>query len=160
MRKRHYTGFWSQRAIIQICLFSIAISPLTACNDSTKTAQPVAAATPPITQANDLSLARLLGEISERVQGASGGVQQALGPHGEILQDKTLDEMEKLFRWEYRVIDLEGSQAAADFEKRLTELGNDGWECFDITTTANNTRITCKRRPRGALAYLKLIPGL
>lgn len=160
MRERHYTCFLRQRAIIQIRLLSLAAALLTGCNDSTNTSQSSAAATPPATQIDDLSLSKLLGSISDRVQGASGGVQQALGPQGEVLHDLTKDEFEKLFRWEYRVVDVEGSETAADFEKRLMELGNEGWECFSIAPSASATRITCKRRPRSALGYLKLIPGL
>ncbi len=145
---------------MQIRILSVVIAFLTACNDSTNTSPPPTTATPSVTQTDDLSLSKLLGQISERVQGASGGVQQALGPHGEVIQDLTKDEMEKLFRWEYRVVDVEGLDTAPDFEKRLTDLGAEGWECFNLTQTAIGTRITCKRRPRGALAYLKLIPGL
>lgn len=160
MRERHYTFFSRQRAIIQIHLLSVAALLLTSCNDATNTSQQVATATPSATQIDDLSLSKLLGEISERVQGASGGVQQALGPHGEVLHDVTKDEMEKLFRWEYRVVDLEGLEPAPDFERRLMELGNDGWECFSFVPSGNVTRVTCKRRPRSALGYLKLIPRL
>jgi hypothetical protein len=145
---------------MQIRLLVVVATLLTGCNDSTNTSPSLATATPPATQIDDLSLSKLLGEISERVQGASGGVQQALGPHGEVLQDLTKDEMEKLFRWEYRVVDVEGLETAPDFENRLTELGTEGWECFSIAQSTNATRITCKRRPRSALGYLKLIPGL
>jgi hypothetical protein len=87
-------------------------------------------------------------------------MQQALGPHGEVLQDLTKDEMEKLFRWEYRVVDFQGTEPAADSEKRLTELGNEGWECVGFIPSPPATRVICKRRPRSALGYLKLIPGL
>ncbi len=160
MRERHYTGFWRERAIIQIGMLAFATSLLTSCNDSTNSQQAPPSCTPSITQNDDLSLSRLLGEISERVQGASGGVQEALGPHGEVLQDKTKDEVEKLFRWEYHVVDVEGLNSALDFERRLMELGNEGWECFNIAPVANATRVTCKRRPRSALTYLKLIPGM
>ena len=160
MRMWHYTGFWRQRAIIQIGVFAIAVLLLTSCNNSPNTNQAPEKGTPSATQIDDLSISKLLGEISEHVQGASGGVQQALGPHGEVLQDKTKDEVEKLFRWEYRVVDIEASDSAADFEKQLMELGNEGWECFSIAPVVNATRVTCKRRPRSALTYLKLIPGL
>lgn len=159
MRERHYTGFWRQGAIVQMCTLVLAVFILTGCNDSKNQAQSGAAATPGAPQSDELSVANLFGSLSERVQGASGGVQQALGPHGEVLQERTKEEVEKLFRWEYRVIELEATLPAPDFEKRLSELGNEGWECFDIATVSTATRVTCKRRPRSALTYLKFIPG-
>jgi hypothetical protein len=108
----------------------------------------------------DLTLSQLLAEVGEHFQGASGGVQQALGPQGEVIQERTKEEVEKLFRWEYRVVDVEANLTADELEKRLTELGNEGWECFNIAPSGQSSRVTCKRRPRSAINYLKLIPGL
>ena len=48
---------------------------------------------------------------------------------------------------------------SADFEAKLTELGDEGWECVSFQPVHDGTRVTCKRKPRGALAYLKFIPG-
>lgn len=159
MRKRHYTGFWRQGAIVQMCTLILGLFVLTGCNDSKNQTQSGAVPTPGAPAADELSVSKLLGSLTERMQGASGGVQQALGPHGEVLQERTKEEVEKLFRWEYRVVELEAPLSAPDFEKRLGELGNEGWECFNISTANTSTRVTCKRRPRSALAYLKFIPG-
>lgn len=160
MRKRHYTGFWRQGAIVQMCTLILGLFVLSGCNDSTNQTQSGPAPTPGAPAGDELSVSKILGSLTERMQGASGGVQQALGPHGEVLHERTKEEVEKLFRWEYRVVELEASLSAPDFEKRLGELGNEGWECFNISTTVTSTRVTCKRRPRSALEYLKFIPGL
>lgn len=159
MRERHYTGFWRQGAIVQMCMLVLGAFILTGCNDSNIPTQSGAVTTPVATPGDELSVSKLLGSLTERVQGASGGVQQALAPHGDVIQERTKEEVEKLFRWEYRVVELEAPLSAPDFEKRLSELGNEGWECFYIATTDTATRVTCKRRPRSALAYLKFIPG-
>ncbi len=107
-----------------------------------------------------MTVSSLMETFSQRIQGASGGMQQALGPQGEVIQERTKEEVEKLFRWEYRVVETEVGIAAGEMEKRLSELGNEGWDCFHISNAPEGTRITCKRRPRSALTYLQLIPGL
>jgi hypothetical protein len=117
-------------------------------------------ATPSEATNEELSVTKLLGSLTETVQDASGGVQQVLGPHGEVLHERTKEEVEKLFRWEYRVVELDATLSVPDFEQQLSELGNEGWECFDIAAGSAKTRVTCKRRPRSALNYLKFIPGL
>ena len=160
MRERHYTGFWRLGAIIQIHILFLGIMALSGCNDSNNTSPPPEETPDAATEGNDLTMYQLVAEIGERFRGASGDVQQALGPQGEVIQERTKEEVEKLFRWEYRVVETEGTISAEEFEERLSELGEQGWECFDITTSAQVTRVTCKRRPRSAINYLKLIPGL
>jgi hypothetical protein len=160
IRERYYTGFWRIGAIIQVHILIIGILILTGCNDSPNGSVTGASSSGNVEPGKALGVPEFLESLGQRVQGASGGVQQALGPQGEVIQERTKEEVEKLFRWEYRVVETEATMAAADFEKRLGELGNEGWECFHITTSPETTRITCKRRPRSALNYLKLIPGL
>ncbi len=160
MRERHYTGFWRLGAIIQIHILFLGIMALSGCNDS-HNASPSPQGTPnSAPKMEDLTLSQLLAGLGEHFQGASGGVQQALGPQGEVIQERTKEEVEKLFRWEYRVEDVEANLTSDQLEKRLTELGNEGWECFNIAPSGQSSRVTCKRRPRSAINYLKLIPGL
>jgi hypothetical protein len=68
--------------------------------------------------------------------------------------------MDKLFRWEYKVVDLAANQDANEFQGQLSLLGDDGWECFSISALLDKTRVTCKRRPKSAISHLKYIPGL
>ncbi len=88
-------------------------------------------------------------------------MKEAVAPHADAVQARTTEEVEKLFRWEYKVIELPHTSDPTNFEASLTTLGNDGWECFHIDRlSAEATRITCKRRPKSAISYLKYIPGL
>ena len=160
MRERHYTGFWRIGAIIQVHILILAILMITGCNDSSNGSKSSPSSAPTAAAVSGLNVSGLMESLSQRVQGASGGVQQALGPQGEVLQNLTKEEMEKLFRWEYRVVETDLAIPAAAFEKRLGELGNEGWECFHIESSREAIRVTCKRRPRSALRYLQLIPGL
>lgn len=160
MRERHYTGFWRQGAIVGIATIVWCLGSLTGCKDSGNGAPAAPTSTPQQVTQPGLSMDALLTALERRVQGASGGVQEALGPHGEELQARTKEEVDKLFRWEYKVIDLPSGITAPELETRLAELGTDGWECFSIIPSAHITRTTCKRRPKSALNYLKYIPGL
>jgi hypothetical protein len=160
MRERHYTGFWRIGAIIQVHILLLGILMITGCNDSPESAGGPTQAASETPTTEPFTLPKLVESLRQRFKGASGGVQEALGPQGEVIQERTKEEVEKLFRWEYRVVEIEAGLSAASFEKRLGELGTEGWDCFHIATSPETTRITCKRRPRSALTYLQLIPGL
>lgn len=160
MRERHYTGFSRQGAIVGIATLICTLGSLTGCKDSGNGAS--SSPSSPAQQAppDSLSVDSLLSALEKKLQGASGGVQEAIAPHSEELQARTKEEVDKLFRWEYKVVDLPSGTSATDLEKRLAELGTEGWECFSIIPSPENTRATLKRRPKSALTYLKYIPGL
>ena len=160
MRMRHYTGFWTNGAIVALPLFFYSMSALSGCQNTTndETAPPATRATP-VAQ-DSLSFEGILDSMSKGLGVSPGQVQEALGPHGDALHAKTKEEVDKLFRWEYRVQDLPADLSAEDMEKRLAALGTDGWECFSIVPGPSSTRTTCKRRPKSAITYLKFLPGL
>jgi hypothetical protein len=156
--ERNYTGFWIKDAIATVSCVALLLSSLSACNDSTNpAAQAPQAAPTEVAVAESFSLNSLLNSL----EGATSGVQNAVAPHAGALQERTKEEVEKLFQWEYRVIEVAANMPATDFEGQLAKLGAEGWECFHIASqTADSTRITCKRRPKSALSYLKYLPGL
>jgi hypothetical protein len=153
-----YTGFWVKDAITTIACAVLMAITLSACNDSDNT--PSAPTTEPTASSplnNEFSLNSLLNSI----QGAKTGVEQAVGPHAEAVQERTREEVEKLFRWEYRVVEFPTDIPSIELEVKLGDLGTQGWECFHFQAQGSNlTRVTCKRKPQSALSYLKLIPGL
>lgn len=158
----HYTGFWPKDAITAIaCIWSVSMG-LSACNDSTSTAS-----TPPAPQASgtvqspppteSFSLSSLLDSI----EGAKSDMKEAVAPHADAVQARTKEEVEKLFRWEYKVTEVKQSKDPSHLQGELTELGNNGWECFHLDRIdEHSTRLTCKRRPKSAISYLKYLPGL
>ena len=155
---RNYTGFWVKDAITTVACTLLLLTILSACNDSTNT--PVASApAAPTTAAIPESFS--LHSILNSIEGATSGVQDAVGPHAGALQARTKEEVDKLFRWEYKVVEVSTSIQTAELETQLGALGAEGWECFDLQPQPSNvTRITCKRRPKSAISYLKYIPGL
>ncbi len=161
MTVRHYTGFWLKHAITTAACIATLLTTLSACKDS-DSGQPEAPEGPtkiPTQDSIQDSLGAVMENLNEQLDQASSHVQQVVAPHAEEIQARTKDEVEKAFRWEYKVQDIPADTSAEAFEAKLTELGDEGWECVSFQPVHDGTRVTCKRKPRGALAYLKFIPG-
>jgi hypothetical protein len=155
---RNYTGFWVKDAITTIACTLVATFTLSACNDSNNPPPQMIVATP---TAAAVTEGFSLNSLLDSIEGAKRDAQEAVAPHADAVQSRTKEEVEKLFRWEYRVIEAPADQSAVELESQLSELGADGWECFHIQTQPSGlARITCKRKPKSALSYLKYIPGL
>ncbi len=160
MTIRHYTGFSLKMAITTAaCALAVTLG-ISACSDSDTAPEEQAQSAPTVAPEADLSLDTVLDNLNEQLDKASDHVQEAVGPHADQLQSKTKEEVEKLFRWEYKVMDLPANVTAEQMESRLSQVGEDGWECSSIVSVPNAFRVTCKRKPPSALAYLKYIPGL
>jgi len=159
---RHYTGFWVKDAIATIVCVVLSVIGVSACNDSTKRPSGGSNPTPIISPTNPpVAEGFSLNSLLNSIEGAKTEVKDAVAPHADAVQARTKEEVEKLFRWEYKVVDAPGTSSSADFQQLLSQLGDDGWECFHIDRSAvDATRVTCKRRPKSAISYLKYIPGL
>lgn len=94
-------------------------------------------------------------DVSSTVQDS---VQQIIGTNGTAIQNLTTEQLMRLFKWEYRVVDVGTDKPAEEMNATLTELGDQNWECFSILQIGAAVRITCKKRPASALEYLKYIP--
>lgn len=158
----HYTGFWAKDAIATIVCATCVIVGLSGCNDSNNQLAPIQNQTPAANPTNPLPADGFsLNSLINSLEGAKTGVKSAVAPHADAVQARTKEEVEKLFRWEYKVIDSANVGDSASFEQLLGGLGDEGWECFDIDhLTPDKVRVTCKRRPKSAISYLKYIPGL
>lgn len=156
----HYTGFLGHRAIVLPTLILATISSLTGCNDSPRHSKSETTRRSLNSSETGDTAPSLLDQLRSKVQMSSKEVPSSLTFKGEELEAKTREEIEKLFRWEYKVVDLSPSGTADELEDNLNKLGADGWECFHLQPTDKNLRATCRRRPKSAVAYLKLLPGL
>jgi hypothetical protein len=146
-----YTWFPSKDAIVTTACAGLCVFFVCACSDDERNTQQAAA-----TAATHTPSSYSIDSVLDSLRGASNNV----GPQAEALQTRTKEELGKLFRWEYRVVDLPGDLSAGDFEARLGELGLEGWEVISVLSKADQVRVSCKRRPPSALAYLKYVPGL
>jgi len=162
MIERHYTGFSTKHAIATTACGILFILCVSACkdSDSSSVSDPAAPAENTATKASDLSLNEVFSNLNDQLDRASDNVQEAVAPHTERLHAKTKEEVQKLFQWEYKVVDVPATTSASSMEARLNELGEEGWECDSAQNSVSVIRVSCKRKPPSALAYLKYIPGL
>jgi len=157
MAKPNYTGFRLKDAIATSACMVALLTLLNACNNPAAQTSAQPDPTPQITDSpSGYSLDSVLDSLGDGLRGVSSNV----GPQAEALHSRTKEEFEKLFRWEYRVVDLSGALSAPEFESKLEELGREGWDCFSIAPHAENVRVSCKRHPQSAMSYLKYVPGL
>lgn len=150
MVAQNYTWFPSKDAIVTTACVGLCVLCVCACSDAERNTERTAVA------AADTPSSYSIDSVLDSLRGASDNV----GPQAEALQTRTKEELGKLFRWEYRVVDLPGDLSAGDFQARLGELGMEGWEVISVLPKSDQVRVSCKRRPPSALAYLKYVPGL
>ena len=158
MNPRYYNDFSQQKAIIPIASILLFLGILVGCDDQQQMVSSRNTAAIPPTVSNTA-----LDSIIDTFNSAS----EVLAPHAETLEQTTQKEVSKLFRWEYKVVDMDISTPATDLEGSLNTLGNDNWECLPATSigvatapssySASTLRFYCKRRPRGPLSYLRFV---
>lgn len=91
----------------------------------------------------------LLKEMNRALESVKGSIG------GNELDSLASQEVEKLFVFEYKVIELESEESIDQLNEQLTELGKERWDCFHIEEQAKKIRLFCKRRPK---TYLRYIP--
>ena len=160
MNVGHYTGFRVKEAIVAIsCMLGLCIA-VSGCKDSNNGTFGAATHATPTPTNPPAQEGFSLNSILNSIQGASATVQQAMRPHTDAAQQRTKEELEKLFRWEYRVVEIPLAASSGELEARLRDLGAENWDCFSIILNGDLSRVTCKRRPASALSYLQYVPGL
>jgi hypothetical protein len=73
----------------------------------------------------------------------------------ENVQQLASQELEKLYKYEYKVVSFQASLSDQELEAQLAELGKDRWNCFHGETVNGSTRLICSRLP---VSVLKLVP--
>jgi hypothetical protein len=101
-----------------------------------------------------------LDQVVQALQDAASGAVDSLPPEARDLKDKTVAEVEKMFQVEYLVIDYDSVLEASEMQRQLGLRGAEGWECFAVTPIGDKLRVTCKKRPKGVMRYLKNVPFL
>lgn len=90
-------------------------------------------------------------EASKHLDRISSHVGQNINEAQQLAEG----EVQKLFAWEYHVVELPDELSREDLAARLNELGSDRWDCFHMSSSGVNLRLVCKRQPK---SYLKYIP--
>jgi hypothetical protein len=91
----------------------------------------------------------LLKEMNRAVESVKG----SLGTNE--LDSLASQEVEKLFVFEYNVVELPSGQSTEQLNEQLSELGKERWDCFHVEEKETQIRLFCKRRPK---TYLRYIP--
>ena len=92
--------------------------------------------------------------IQEAYDSAKNKISE-LAPVKDQYQNLAQEELNKLYSFEYKVVEFPLTAESLSIEAYLSTLGKDRWECFDTTKTDLKLIIFCKRRPE---TYLKYIP--
>lgn len=95
-------------------------------------------------------LEQLVAEIGESVQ----QVTEDLKPTVDSAHSASSAEVEKLFVWEYKVVDIDSESDRSAVEGMLAGYGKDRWECFWVQSIGSSTRFHFKRRPSTPLRYV------
>ncbi|MBN8550734.1 MAG: hypothetical protein J0M12_15575 [Deltaproteobacteria bacterium] len=68
-------------------------------------------------------------------------------------------QFQDMFRFEYKVVEVDNSASATKLQDTLAELGMERWECFNIIDRGTSYMIPCRRRPISLLRYaLRFLP--
>ena len=98
-------------------------------------------------------LSQLSADLKHTLDEAKQAVSD-LAPDTSKLSARTNEEIEKLFRFEYKVEELDIKSSREALEEALVKLGLDRWDCFHLESNATALRIFCKRMPRTYLRYM------
>jgi hypothetical protein len=82
---------------------------------------------------------------------------ESLSSSPEEVSEKASAELEKLFTFEYKVVDFRRDSNSTSIQRALNELGQDRWECFQLIPVDAGIAALCKRRPK---TYLRYIPRM
>jgi len=99
---------------------------------------------------------KTVDDLKKRAEQAIKDTHQGIKDLTPRVKSMTVDELEKLFVFEYRVVDLDGEQSSDKIQALLNSLGRERWEAYAINPTSVGIRMYFKRRPR---TYLEYVPS-
>ena len=99
--------------------------------------------------------ASLLDSINSSVSDLGKTIDTTTKETRKSVHQLATQELEKLYKYDYKVISLPASMSDQEMEAQLAELGRDRWNCFHGETVNESTRLLCSRLP---LSVLKFVP--
>lgn len=97
----------------------------------------------------------ILETFNSSVSDISKTIDSSTKETRESVQQLATEELEKLYKYEYKVVSLPASLSDQEMEAQLSELGRERWHCFHGETVNGSTRLICSRLP---LSVLKFVP--
>ena len=105
---------------------------------------------------NDGSLSKATEELKQAVEQTKETIKRH-SPLNDDNKEMAAKELEKLFLFEYKVIELGQKESSERIEAELGALGKDRWDCFHVEPSGSTLRVFCKRAPK---TYLRYIPRM
>ncbi|MEZ4753643.1 MAG: hypothetical protein R3A13_04955 [Bdellovibrionota bacterium] len=107
-------------------------------------------------QNSDQTLDEIKGGLEKGIETARKSIE-SLSPDKSDTTAAAVDELEKLFRFEYKTFRISRAEGSAGIERELQELGLERWECFQVIDMIQEVEVYCKRRPKSYLRYFKAL---
>lgn len=106
---------------------------------------------------NNEKIDKVKKDLEQTIQKANKNIQELTSEYAnkDKLNELTTEEVEKLFTYEYKVLELDNSLSASEIEEQLQTLGKERWECFNVISEQKSYKVFCKRKPK---TYLRYIP--
>jgi hypothetical protein len=94
------------------------------------------------------------GDSNDGIFGAVNKFGETVSTRSREMKESASVEMEKLFTFEYRVLEIPTASTSEEIQKILELAGKERWDCFHIESQNASLRIFCKRNPKTALKYI------
>ena len=107
-------------------------------------------------QSSTQTIEELKGGLEKSIESAQRTLE-SLGSDKKSTTGKAVDEVEKLFRFEYQVFKIDRSSGTEEMQNRLSQLGEKRWDCFHIENLGTEVEVYCKRRPKSYLRYFRAL---
>lgn len=89
-----------------------------------------------------------------QIQGGYDQAKEQLGPVADNVSTMTSEQLNKVIRYEYRVMTIPAGTTPQATEAILAEAGQERWECFSVVPGQNGLTVFCKRLPYALLRSL------
>ncbi len=97
---------------------------------------------------------KTVGNIKKQAEQTLKDAQKGIQDLTPGVKSMTIDELEKLFVFEYKVVDIDGENSAEKIQNVLNSMGRERWEAYATNPTSMGVRMYFKRRPRTYLEYI------
>ncbi len=89
-----------------------------------------------------------------QIQGGYDEAKLQIGPVAENVTSLTSEQINKIIRYEYKVITLPASSTSEEMEGVLSSIGQERWECFSVIPSEATLKVFCRRLPYALLRSL------
>ena len=92
--------------------------------------------------------------VIDSLQRTAADLKESTKGYSNKAQTMAEGEIQKLFKIEYKIIQIDSSMPKEELETKLATLGADRWDCSPFRAESG-VQFVCKRLP---ISYLKLLP--